>query len=129
MVLQIPNCSCGAPREFECQLMPSLLHVLDVDKYADNYSAGKNNSIEDLMNSGGMNWGVVAIYTCCDSMCGSPENDFVVVQGSVDGNPEKRQGATDDAIVMQGDNDDEEDDEETIDDEDDDKDEMECSHG
>jgi hypothetical protein len=106
--------------------MPSLLHALDVDKYANNNSTGKN-SIEDLMNSGGMNWGVIAIYTCCDSTCDLPEN-FVVVQGSVDGNPEKRQGATDDAMVMQVDNGDEEDEEETIDDEDDDEDEIECSH-
>ena len=38
----VPPCPyCGAPREFECQVMPSILHVLRVDQY--KYQNDKND--------------------------------------------------------------------------------------
>jgi hypothetical protein len=77
--------------------MPSLLHVLDVDKCFKNSDAG----IDELMRSGGMNWGVIAIYTCKASC--SNRDDFVIVQDSVDGSPERRKGATDDSMVVAAD--------------------------
>ena len=80
--------------------MPSLLHVLDVDKCSKNINA----RIDELMRSGGMNWGVIAIYTCKAS-CNN-KDDFVVVQDSVDGSPERRKGATKDSMVAAVDDDD-----------------------
>jgi hypothetical protein len=101
-ILSIPDCSCGSPREFECQLMPSLLHLLDVDKRSMNNAVGK---IDELMTTGGMNWGTIAIYTC-KANCDNGE-DFLIVQDSVDGSPKKRTGATEDSMVTNDDNDDE----------------------
>eukprot|EP00698_Gefionella_okellyi_P025003 TRINITY_DN900_c0_g1_i2.p1 TRINITY_DN900_c0_g1~~TRINITY_DN900_c0_g1_i2.p1 ORF type:complete len:340 (+),score=60.14 TRINITY_DN900_c0_g1_i2:47-1021(+) len=51
----IKPCSCGAPRTFECQIMPQLLHVLHVDTQLGAQS---------------IDWGTVAVYTCsadCDT--------------------------------------------------------------
>ena len=99
----IPKCpSCGMDRRFEFQLMPSLLHVLEVDKHAvakskeqqQTDSSTSNNTLEDIMKDdyGGMNWGVLAIYTCPSNTCTNQE-EFVVVQASVDETPRKRAGA------------------------------------
>jgi hypothetical protein len=99
-VLKIPNCSCGSPREFECQLMPSILHILNVDKRSKDNAVGK---IDELMTSGGMNWGAIAIYTC-NANCDNGE-DFLIVQDSVDGSPEKRTGDTEDCMVTNDDDD------------------------
>uniref|UniRef100_A0A915JVC9 Programmed cell death protein 2 C-terminal domain-containing protein n=1 Tax=Romanomermis culicivorax TaxID=13658 RepID=A0A915JVC9_ROMCU len=47
----IPDCSvCGAPRIFEFQVMPHLLHYLNVD------DVGKS-----------LDWATVAVYTCSES--------------------------------------------------------------
>jgi pre-rRNA-processing protein TSR4 len=40
------KCGCGAERVFECQLMPNMLSVLEVDNYT------------------GMEWGTILVYTC-----------------------------------------------------------------
>ncbi|KAJ8248356.1 hypothetical protein GJAV_G00241130 [Gymnothorax javanicus] len=47
---EIPNCSCGAKRIFEFQVMPQLLNHLKVD--------GPNAS---------MDWGTLSVYCCKDS--------------------------------------------------------------
>ena len=97
----VPKCKCGANRTFEFQLMPSILHLLDVDSYCINASetsiappstSKHGMDIEQAMNkeTGGMNWGTVAVYSCRDS-CSVSNEEFVIIQESVDANPEKAQ--------------------------------------
>lgn len=74
----IPHCSCGSERVFEFQLLPSLLHVLDVD------SANSSNDCTDLTSMGGMNWGSIAIYSCPESCDGSREEVLVVQESGED---------------------------------------------
>uniref|UniRef100_UPI00398F0329 programmed cell death protein 2 n=1 Tax=Pristiophorus japonicus TaxID=55135 RepID=UPI00398F0329 len=50
--IDIPNCSCGAMREFEFQVMPQLLNQLKVDRLGES-----------------LDWGTLVVYTCeqsCD---------------------------------------------------------------
>ncbi|KAL8561730.1 hypothetical protein ACOMHN_026013 [Nucella lapillus] len=53
----IPPCSCGAPRQFEFQVMPQLLNHLKVDQ--------KDKSSLD--------WGTLSVYTCAKS-CATGNN-------------------------------------------------------
>ncbi|KGL78387.1 Programmed cell death protein 2, partial [Tinamus guttatus] len=46
----IPNCSCGAKRIFEFQIMPQLLNHLQVDSLGES-----------------IDWGTLAVYTCAES--------------------------------------------------------------
>eukprot|EP00062_Callorhinchus_milii_P009737 gi/632953986/ref/XP_007892720.1/ PREDICTED: programmed cell death protein 2 [Callorhinchus milii] len=46
----IPNCSCGAKRIFEFQIMPQLLYYLKVDSLGES-----------------IDWGTLAVYTCEES--------------------------------------------------------------
>lgn len=78
----IPPCPCGAPRVFEMQLLPSLLHVLKVDEYAPDVG-NMEDARSAVWQQGGMNWGNIAIYTCSEG-CGSEQGGFAVVQQSVD---------------------------------------------
>ncbi|KAM9608657.1 programmed cell death protein 2 isoform 1-T1 [Morphnus guianensis] len=48
----IPNCSCGAKRIFEFQIMPQLLNHLQVDSLGES-----------------IDWGTLVVYTCADN-CG-----------------------------------------------------------
>ncbi|XP_010132202.1 PREDICTED: programmed cell death protein 2, partial [Buceros rhinoceros silvestris] len=48
----IPNCSCGAKRIFEFQIMPQLLNHLQVDSFGES-----------------IDWGTLVVYTCADN-CG-----------------------------------------------------------
>ncbi|NXG43814.1 PDCD2 protein, partial [Psilopogon haemacephalus] len=48
----IPNCSCGAKRIFEFQIMPQLLNHLKVDSLGES-----------------IDWGTLVVYTCADN-CG-----------------------------------------------------------
>jgi Programmed cell death protein 2, C-terminal putative domain len=129
--MTIPPCSCGAERRFEFQLMPSLLHVLEVDKHAT--SNHQTDDLDVIMSAdyGGMNWGSIAVYTCTQPDCGCSE-DYLVVQASVDETPCKRAVAdapvfidegqtfdplTSDGVALEGCNDDGEEDEDTVADE------------
>lgn len=98
----IPCCSCGSDRVFEFQVMPSILHVLNVDQCSPaplwNESTRERTSEQkkdmELMMSreymdGGMNWGAVAIYSCVVS-CDESREEFVIVQESADAKPKKR---------------------------------------
>lgn len=84
----VPPCTaCGSPREFEFQLVPPLLHVLQVDKYASG--GGSPNSASSgiaCYQQGGMDWGNIAVYACSNPACcgGGPINEFCVVQDSLD---------------------------------------------
>lgn len=86
--------------------MPNLLGVLDVDKHARkrDRKSTSNLTIDELMSReyGGMNWGALAVYTCIAN-CVEGREDYVIVQDSIDGTPEKRVGATDDAMVSDAD--------------------------
>ncbi|KAL7552726.1 hypothetical protein ACHAWF_015962 [Thalassiosira exigua] len=90
----IPTCSCGADRMFEFQVLPSLLHVLDVDVHA---SGGKNDDVMNLISSGGMNWGALAVYSCSES-CDKSREEFIIVQDAVCDAPiEKKAKKNDDS--------------------------------
>ncbi len=82
--LVVPNCDCGAERVFEFQIMPSVLHVLDVDRYASG--SQKSDGLIELISSGGMNWGVIAVYSCPES-CEKSREEFVIVQDAVSDAP------------------------------------------
>jgi hypothetical protein len=80
----IMNCVCGAERVFEFQILPSLLHVLDVDGHATKDS--DEDDVMDLIDKGGMNWGVIAVYSCSMS-CDESREEFIIVQNAVDETP------------------------------------------
>uniref|UniRef100_A0A8D0G616 Programmed cell death protein 2 C-terminal domain-containing protein n=1 Tax=Sphenodon punctatus TaxID=8508 RepID=A0A8D0G616_SPHPU len=46
----IPNCSCGAKRIFEFQVMPQLLNHLKVDSLGES-----------------VDWGTLVVYTCAEN--------------------------------------------------------------
>lgn len=79
----VPRCECGAERVFEFQILPSLLHVLDVDVHATTAVSPKNSDdVMDLISSGGMNWGSIAVYSCSES-CEQSREEFIIVQEAV----------------------------------------------
>lgn len=135
----IPPCPlCGTPREFEVQLLPSLLHVLEVDKHVQSSSSSAENNNNNSSSSrqkspslalafenGGMDWGNIAIYTCPNGSCIGPVEEYCVVQDSVDERPTVRAtamgqqqgdtvtvGAIQPESLFEGDDDDDEDDDE-----------------
>jgi Programmed cell death protein 2, C-terminal putative domain len=67
---------------FEMQILPSLLHVLAVDKYAPPVTTGTNIAGARIAQ-GGMNFGNIAIYTCSKA-CDASDSALAVVQESVD---------------------------------------------
>ena len=88
MFPQIPSCPCGAKRKFEFQIMPSALHILNVDEFSTTAVATdkKDDTIESMFQSSGMNWGVIAIYSCPHS-CNASNQEYVVIQKSNDDKP------------------------------------------
>lgn len=83
----MPPCTaCGAPREFEFQLVPPLLHVLQVDEYAPDEAQGGNaGGSLAYYQQGGMDWGNIAVYACSNpACCDGPQEEFCVVQDSID---------------------------------------------
>ena len=88
---EVPNCCCGAVRIFESQLLPSLLHVLNVDACA----TADNNDVLGLITTGGMNWGSVAVYSCSES-CNESREEFLIIQESCDAPITKKTGRKDD---------------------------------
>jgi len=92
----VPPCPCGSKREFEFQLMPSTLHILDVDNHCSIQTPKNNHTIPDnqfeLMmnrNQGGMNWGCIAAYSCAAS-CDEYRDEFLVIQNSLDEAPQRK---------------------------------------
>jgi len=89
----VPPCVCGAKRVFEFQILPSLLHVLDVDAYATAGSRGKSGDMMDLISRGGMDWGSIAVYSCSES-CDKNREEFIIVQGAVCDAPVRNMAGT-----------------------------------
>jgi len=67
-----PCAHCGAPRAFEFQVMPQLLHYLRVD--ADAQMPGGRPG--EAVRLAAMDWGTLAAYTCTKS-CDVPEVGYV----------------------------------------------------
>lgn len=93
----IPPCSCGAEQVFDMQLLPSILHVLQVDKSAPDSGT---HGLGSAFDHGGMNWGNICIYSCsqnCEAGTG-----HVIVQESVDERPsEPKQRIQGDIIIKE----------------------------
>ncbi|GFW32474.1 programmed cell death protein 2 [Trichonephila clavipes] len=69
----IPNCSCGAKRIFEFQVMPQLLNYLSIDS-------------GDIVD-----WGTLAVYTCsksCEQGIGNYMKEFIWKQDVSDNQKE-----------------------------------------
>jgi Programmed cell death protein 2, C-terminal putative domain len=108
----IPPCDCcGTPRVFEMQLLPSLLHVLEVDKHVKSdgvlRSGGANpeqSTLATAYESGGMDWGNIAVYTCPNASCVGEVIEYCVVQDSVDESPTVpiRAMHQEDVIIQEG---------------------------
>lgn len=78
-----PACVCGAPRCFELQLMPAALYVLCVDRFAPVAPEGRTaagSKTKDL-GASGMDWGVVAVWSCAAS-CEQSCEEVAIVQPS-----------------------------------------------
>lgn len=110
----VPPCPCcGAVRVFEFQLVPSILHLLEVDKL----SAPTTNSSSErqglaAFEAGGMNWGNIAVFSC-PQVCAA-EQEYVLIQQSIDDRPsEPRENFQQGDVLIQEDSrfDDDEDDE------------------
>jgi len=97
-VPDVPKCVCGAARVFEIQILPSILHALDVDSYASTGAEqNDDDDVMDLFSSGGMNWGSVAVYSCSQS-CDESRDEFLIVQEAVGDAPiEKKTEKNDDS--------------------------------
>jgi len=93
----IPNCSCGAKRLFEFQILPSLLHVLNVDSHAIHGSKDSMD-VDDLLSKGGMDWGCIAVYSCSES-CEQSREEFIIVQKAIGDEPVKKAKLPTTAIV------------------------------
>ncbi|GKZ00005.1 hypothetical protein MPSEU_000953900 [Mayamaea pseudoterrestris] len=104
-VQEIPPCSCGASRVFEFQILPSLLHVLEVDKHADTPADNTSNvpltGLQAAFAQSGMNFGNIAVYTCSKA-CDGNAAEYVVLQDSVDEAPRQRMAAAgeNEAVVI-----------------------------
>ena len=95
----VPRCACGPKWVFKFQVLPSLLHVLDVDGHAAAMGAsvrGKengdnDNNVMDLINSGGINWGSMAVYSCPLWLsCDDSRDEFVIVQEAIGDAPTRK---------------------------------------
>lgn len=83
----VPNCDCGAERVFEFQVLPSLLHALDVDSYTIAGSKeSSDDDVMDLISAGGMNWGSIAVYSCPRS-CDESREEVVIIQEAIGDSP------------------------------------------
>lgn len=68
----IPKCICGAERKFEFQLMPYLLHLLNISK--SNQDADKKSATTLPAER----WGTIGVYSCCHS-CDDSREEYVTV--------------------------------------------------
>jgi hypothetical protein len=91
----IPPGPLGEVRYFAFQLLPSLLHVLQVDRFASG------EALDTAFAQGGMNWGNIAVYTSCSQSSDAPTEEYVVVQDSVEEMPiQNRQISSVEPVVI-----------------------------
>lgn len=98
----VPPCSlCGTRRIFEFQVLPSLLHVLQVDNSQHKLVSRLDDC--NFFEEGGMDWGNIAIYTCSNPNCVATTEEYCVIQKSVDDRPLclKKRLRQDDAVVQE----------------------------
>lgn len=105
------------------ELVPPLLHVLEVDKHANNNGSSSScgsGGLDSAYAQGGIDFGNIAVYTCSNPNCRSTE-EYCVVQDSIDERPTgpKRQMPRGDALIEEVAKFDDENDEDDDDDEDD----------
>ena len=92
----VPKCSCcGEQRKLELQVLPSILDVLEVDKWQaggkEKAEIRNSMALDDLL-SNGVNFGSIAVFTCPNASCEIQEKEaFVVIQKSVDVLPEQKE--------------------------------------
>lgn len=103
--ISIPPCASGAPRVFEFQILPSVLHMLNVDKHAAKQSETTASSmLNDWYSAGGMDFGSIAVYANPNpDDSGSIQKEFVVVQDTAEDQPREVpdgfRDAVEDAVV------------------------------
>ena len=81
-----PACMCGAPRCFELQLMPGVLFMLRVDSFAPHGvdpDGGGDRKDTKVLGLGGMDWGVLTVWSCSES-CDASCEEIAIVQPSED---------------------------------------------
>ena len=66
--------------------MPSVLHVLNVDKYAKQ-SSGNSAQLNEWYSSGGMDFGSIAVFTCSNADSCTLSEQYVVVQDTAEEQP------------------------------------------
>lgn len=71
---------------FECQILPSVLHVLNVDKYAQQFR-NAFSSLNDWYSVGGMDFGSIAVYSCSNPTTCTSWEEFVVIQDTAEDQP------------------------------------------
>jgi len=72
------SCICGSTRTFEFQIMPSVLHILKVEEYAQISSSDISAEPSKLAERG-MSWDILAIYSCPLS-CNESTEEVILVQ-------------------------------------------------
>lgn len=117
----IPSCKhCSTRLVFEFQVLPSLLHILCVDKYVDT-----SKGLALMYQEGEMNWGNIAVYTCPNDCIPTDNEEYCVIQDSIDSLPTLPQNVNRSAPNM---NESDDDDDQIFDDEEDDGDNENEDH-
>jgi Programmed cell death protein 2, C-terminal putative domain len=89
----IPVCNhCGTELRFELQIVPSILHILNVDAYTvENDKSTPCTMIDDDTKSnysynstGGMDWGNIVVYACPNVTSCRSTDVYCIIQDSVD---------------------------------------------
>ncbi|KAI0044512.1 hypothetical protein FA95DRAFT_1544948 [Auriscalpium vulgare] len=88
----VPACAhCGAPRVFECQLMPNLINVLKPDGVQSKAALTdeeRRKEVERVLKGGaagadvrGMDWGTILVFSCERDCCLAPDGKGAAKEG------------------------------------------------